>query len=425
MRASLADGSGWALMFGLADSYFSAFALALGFPGVTSGLLGAVPQLLGAIVQTAGPRAVAYLQSHKRWVVITACAQAANMLVPMTGAIVGAMPGWLLFLTVSIHTAAGLAGGAAWSTWIASWIPKSIKHHWFGIRARHLQAMVLTGFILGAVILSLVTGGVPPAEFSDKRTLLYGFAGLFALAFLARCMSAYYLSKQDEPTPMPAGQRRIPILAVASRIFHAQRGTLAAADGRLLVAVFGITFASNIGHPFIVPYALEQLNASYWWFAAMVGAMIAGKALTLSILGRFAKARGSFALLAVGAVLLVPGLGLITLWDNPIWITAIQLQSGIAWACIELATFLMFLEHLKDDERTSWISFYYLGNTVALVTGSLLGGFLIHLLGSDKEAYQTVFWLATGARAVALVLVWRVADAMGGGKVNEPVAEVR
>ena len=56
MSASLADGTGWALMFGLGDSYFSAFALALGFPGVTSGLLGAVPQILGAIVQTAGPR---------------------------------------------------------------------------------------------------------------------------------------------------------------------------------------------------------------------------------------------------------------------------------------------------------------------------------------------------------------------------------
>ena len=412
MSASLADGTGWALMFGLGDSYFSAFALALGFPGVTSGLLGAVPQILGAIVQTAGPRMVAWLGSHKRWVVITATVQAGNLLVPVAGAIAGSMPGWLLFLTVSVHHAAGMAGGAAWSTWVGSWVPARVKHRWFGIRQRHLQAMVLTGFLLGAIVLSLVTGGVPPAEFGDNRVLLWGFAGLFAMALAARVLSVYYLTRQAEPTPMPASQRRVPLLTIASRLMHAQRGSVMATDGRLLVAVFGITFASNIGQPFIVPYALDQLKISYWWFAAVIGAAIAGRALTLSILGNFARTRGSHVLLLIGAVMLVPGLGVMTLFNHPAWITAIQLQSGVAWACIELATFLMFLEHLRDDERTSWISFYYLGNTIALVLGSMLGGLLIARLGSDQQAYEVVFWIATGLRALALILVVRVLTAI-------------
>jgi MFS family permease len=101
-----------------------------------------------------------------------------------------------------------------------------------------------------------------------------------------------------------------------------------------------------------------------------------------------------------------------TLFNHPAWITAIQLQSGVAWACIELATFLMFLEHLRDDERTSWISFYYLGNTIALVLGSMLGGLLIARLGSDQHAYEVVFWIATGLRALALILVVRVLTAI-------------
>jgi hypothetical protein len=55
LRASCIDGCMFSVMVGAGETYFPAFALALGVDKVTAGLVATVPMLFGAAIQLVSP----------------------------------------------------------------------------------------------------------------------------------------------------------------------------------------------------------------------------------------------------------------------------------------------------------------------------------------------------------------------------------
>src|SRR5262245_35903246 len=80
LAASTGDAIGYSLMVGMGETYFAAFALALGTGQTFAGLLSTLPQLAGATFQLATPWAVRRLGSYRLWVVISCSFQAASLL---------------------------------------------------------------------------------------------------------------------------------------------------------------------------------------------------------------------------------------------------------------------------------------------------------------------------------------------------------
>src|SRR6478609_5003082 len=66
---STGDAASYSLMVGLGETYFSAFALAIGTGQTFAGLLATLPQMAGALLQLASPWGVKKLGSHRRWIV--------------------------------------------------------------------------------------------------------------------------------------------------------------------------------------------------------------------------------------------------------------------------------------------------------------------------------------------------------------------
>src|SRR6056297_3377549 len=116
----------FSVMVGCGETYFVAFALAIGMGDALAGLLGSVPLLAGALLQLVGPRAVQVLGSHKRWVVLTAGIQGMSFVPLVIAAWLGHMPAWLVFVMVSLYWALNLGGGPAWNTWIGTVVPPSV-----------------------------------------------------------------------------------------------------------------------------------------------------------------------------------------------------------------------------------------------------------------------------------------------------------
>jgi MFS family permease len=124
----------FSVMVGAGETYFPAFALALGVDKVTAGLVATVPMLLGAALQLVSPWAVRRLGSNGRWVAWTAVAQAASFVPLIVAAALGAIPTLLLFAVVSMYWAAGFASGPAWTTWIETLVPARIRERYFARR---------------------------------------------------------------------------------------------------------------------------------------------------------------------------------------------------------------------------------------------------------------------------------------------------
>ena len=409
LRRSMIDGTAYSVMVGAGELYFPAFVYTLALGEVATGLVASLPPVVGALLSLVSPWAVARLGSHKRWATLAAGLQALAFVPMILGAALGHMPAWLIFAVASLYWFGGFGAGAAWSTWIGTLVPRRLRSRWFGLRSRAIQAGTLAGFLLTGLTLGLVTGweSVRDADPETLRRVMLAFAGLFLFAGLCRVLSTALLARQHEPDPLPAGTRAVPLRELWTRV-RAHPDSHTGRDVRLILYVACVWFASNTAAPFINPYLLEIVGVGYLPYALLVGLVMLGKALTLATLGRVAARYGARRLLLVGGLGLTP-IGLFwALSSHVAWLAAVQLYSGVVWACFELGLWLLLLDHLKEEERTSLMGIHFLGNYSAMALGSLVGASLLRTLGEDAAAYHWVFILSTVARVATAVLLLRI-----------------
>jgi MFS family permease len=392
LRSILGEGAAHSVMVGMGESYLPAFVLAMAMGQVAAGLIATIPLLAGAVLQLISPHAVRFFGSHRRWVVICASLQAASFVPLAAGALIGRLPVVAAFAMAAVYWAAGLGTSPAWSTWVGTLVPARIRAWYFSRRTRVNQIATLAGFVIGG--LSLQWG-------ASSGRVLQVFALLFLTASACRVVSTTLLSRQSEPQPLPDGQRRVPL----SEFFRRFRGS---GDGRLLVYLLSVQAAAQIAGPYFTPYMLRSLHFSYLTYVALISLSYIGKAAALPALGRLAVRFGTRKLLWLGGVGIVPISAMWLVSNSFAFLMLVQLLAGVAWAAYELAMFLLFIEAICPEERTSMLTNFNFANSLATVGGSLLGGALLLGLGKQPETYLLIFALSSVARAMTLVVLWRV-----------------
>lgn len=392
LRAIFLDGLAWSLMVGVGEMAFPAFALALGLAPLWVGLVATVPMVIGALAQLPTVAWVRRIGSHRRYVVLCAAIQAASFVPLAVVACHGSVPGWVLYGLVSIYWAAGLATAPAWNTWVETLIPARARTRYFAWRNRYLYVVQIAGLVAAGLVLDAgARGGV----------VLVAFAGLFALAAVARAVSTGYLASQSEPIPIPAGMREVSTRELVARFRHAH-------DGRLIVYVLAMQVAYQVSLPFFLPYMLDALGWSYAEAMTAQGALVLSKFALLPAFGRFASRRGTAALLSLGGAALVPAGVLWFVSADFAWILGAQVLTGAAFAAFELASFLLYFETIEIRERTSVLTTFNLANALAILVGSLVGGAVLQTCGSGREAFLAVFAASTVLRVATLPLLGRV-----------------
>jgi hypothetical protein len=139
VRLSYADVAAYSAMVGCGETYFGAFALAVGLSEVSAGLLGTVPPLIAGVLQLAAPLGPRWCGSYRRWVVGCVAVQGLSFL-PLVLACMrgtaGAMSAVAVFAVVTLYNLMGMAAGSAWSTWIDAVVP----HRGFGgVKAKNAR----------------------------------------------------------------------------------------------------------------------------------------------------------------------------------------------------------------------------------------------------------------------------------------------
>ena len=388
LHACTGDGLTYSVMFGTGETFFAAFALALGFSDVVSGLVVALPPLAGAILQLGSPWAVRKVQSPQRWIILCATVQALSFVPLIVGAVLGELPVGILFFVACLYWTVNLGAAAPWNTWVGLIFPERIRARYFSWRNRWCQASIFAGLMGAGAILT-------PLE--KHGHTLWAFAIIFTVAALARASSIYYLKRQADPPNFPTATQPIKLHHVATKFGRRPDATLIAF---LIVMQLGV----QVGQPYLNPFMLSELALGPSWYLALVATGFAAKAATFPLWGWCADKLGARRVLVASAV----GVALLALpWlfiRDPWLLLATQVFAGAVWGAYELCTFLLLLETIPAERRTAAMSGFYLLNAIAMVAGGLLGAYFLSRENS-ANGYATVFTLSTALRMSALLII--------------------
>ncbi|UCE84721.1 MAG: MFS transporter [Deltaproteobacteria bacterium] len=387
LRAMTGDVVAFSVMVGLGETYLPAFVLASGLGALAAGWIATLPLLAGSVLQLVTPYGVRRLGSYRRWVVLCARLQALSFLPLVAGAWTGAVRSEWVFVVAAAYWGFGMATSPAWNAWVGALVPQDLRARYFARRAHRGQVALLTGVLLAGALLDALEGG--PVS---------GFAVLFAGAACARWISAAFLARQSEPPGLVEGHRHV---SPARALRHLGRGE----GTRLLAYLLGIQVSVYIAAPFFTPYMLGPLRLSYTGFTVLIAAAFVARIAVLPLLGPAAHRFGSRPVLRAGALAIVPLPALWLVSDSLLYLVAVQLLAGSAWAALEYATQLLFFESLEERDRASILTVFNLANTLAMVVGCAIGGLLFSWALADRSAYQLLFLVSAAARLVPLVLL--------------------
>lgn len=399
LKAMNADGFSFSVMVGIAETYLPAFMLARGFGELNAALIATLPVLLGSILQLLAPLALQKLGSYRRFVVSTATLQACSMLMLMALALMPGVSAWMVFVPATIYWGAGLATGPAWNTWVEQLVPRRIRSGFFARRSRLCHVGVLLGLISGGLFL----------RWSVERELTIAvFSVLFGIGAIGRFVSARMLARQTEAlvsngTPDKAdrpddrispGERLAAVLRTIRK---------PGAAGRLVLFLMAVQTAVHVSGPYFNPFMLKVLKLSWVDYMGLLSLGFIGKMLSLPWAGRFSNRFGADRLLWVGSAGIVPISALWFFSQNVWYLACIQILSGLVWGCYELAMLLQFFRQIPGERRVAVLTIYNLGNSAAMVLGTLIGAIILNVYSRSHEAYLMVFVGSGLLRLLALL----------------------
>lgn len=394
LRTAMYDGAAYALMVGLGQEILSPFVLAAhDGAAVAAGLVISVPLLLGALVQMASPMLVRRMGCLRTAVIVYTLIQAASLAGLAACALFRFAPLWLIFLLAGVYWGSGLAGGAAWSTWMPGNVPRKLRARYFGVRTRVIHGCTVAGLVISGSSLELAKRA------GDDRFTT--FAILFIVAGIARCISALYQTLQSKGTQSIAAHRTVPFGEIARKL-RSHPGL------RLLRYMLVVQFTCCIGLHYLNPFALDQRQFNYVQYQLLIAAPYITRMLILPVMGTYAHHHGARRVLRLAGIGLIPLSGVWMISGSFAYLFAVQLIAGVVWAAYELSTFLLILETIPEDERTSVMTTYYLGNAIAMVSGSLIGGTILRAFDKSHEGYMLIFALSMAARLVSLFFLIRL-----------------
>jgi len=383
-----ADGAAWSLMVGLGETYFAAFALALGKGAPAAALLATLPMFSGALAQWLLLPALLRCASLRRWVVLVVALQTLCFVPLLVGAWRGELSTALLFIIVSLYWMLGQSGGPAWSTWIEALVPRALRLRYFALRTRMLHATTLAGIAAGGFLLE---------EYADPRAPTRAFVLLFAAALLARAVSAVLLTRHSDGGLRPEQLARVPLGAFLGRLRHSP-------DGQLLAYLLALQLAIQLGQPLVTPFLLDHQQRSYSAYMGLVAAFFLGKAAAMPAWGECARRRGVMALLTLGGLGVIPATLPWLLTESYALLFLAQGLAGAFSGAVELATFYAYFSALDSRERASLLTHYNLLNSGAFAVGTLGGAWLL----SASGGYAWAFAGSALLRALALLLLVRL-----------------
>ena len=360
LRSSFKDGVFAAFMTGVTDHYATPAALFLGANVQQVGLITALPNLLSSLSQFFSVRVIYWVGGRLKLLVRLVLSQASFLLFIAMLPLLEISNRVELLLTYLIFAAVcgGLAG-PAWGSLMSDYVPASKRGRYFGWRNRTVGAVTVGSIVASGLLLN----------FFREISYATGFSIVFFLAAGARYVSAYFISRMDEPPHKKDPASDFTFLMFLRRFRE---------SNFLKFVVFSgcLTFATYLAAPFFAVFMLRDLHLSYVTYMALqVGSSLAAL-IALPLWGRHADLVGNVRVLRLSSFFaaLIPIFWLFSL--NPAYLMLVQIFAGFSWSGVTLSAGNFIYDAVTPQKRVRCIAYYNVINGLALFSGSSLGGYL-------------------------------------------------
>ncbi|MBM3228909.1 MFS transporter [Candidatus Parvarchaeota archaeon] len=397
---SIYDGVAFSVSAGIGDNYIPAAAILNGAGALQVGLLSAIPQFIGSLLQFLSFPLMRRIGSRKAMVLggvalqsISWLAVAATMFYP------GELSFWVMLGAFSLGVGISLMVNPAWASWIADLVPENQRPHFFASRNRLMNL---------ALFVSTFAAGIMLRDLSASLGVRIAFALIFLAAFLARALTYYFHNKVSEPEFRPMMMHEVHLKHLFLLPAYKKELTF-------LIFISLMNFATQVASPFFTPYMLQSLGFDLAGIGFVSAVAIIVKVASLPYWGSMIDRFGNKKVLAVCSVgaALVPAIWLLS--RDFYHILIFNAFSGFVWAGFDLCAFNYLLSSVSRELRASYVSKYNLFNGFLYTAGSLAGGIAISSIGNSLlfgfAAIPVIFIASTVMRlSVSLALLPRIPE---------------
>jgi MFS family permease len=399
---SVWEGSMWAVMWGLGESYIAPFALFLGAGNLVMAFIGTGPILITAGAQLAGAVLLDRVGRRKP-VVIAGMAVQSMALIPLFLLPVILPSGGMAALIVCITVYFLFFGLSAppWISLMGDVVDPAERGRYFSNRSRIVMYAMTTALLLAGII----ANGWEGAGYTAV-----GFGFLFGIAALARLISLIFM-RHHYDAPLDHQQ-----FESSFSFWDFLRGFRKSNFTKFTFTIALMNGTTNIAGPFFAVYMLRDLQWSYLQFTLNMLTFLISQALFVRWWGGIGDRHGNRAVLVATSCLL-PILPLLWIFStNYIYLLFAQVVSGATWSGFNLAVTNFIYDSVPQTRRARAFSYYSLINgCFSVLGGMLIGAFiaehapseiklgLVHI--SLLSSLPVVFVVSGLARAVAAAIM--------------------
>lgn len=395
-KYSIKDGIFATIKDSVAGNFISPFAIALNASDALIAMLSSIPGLLGPISQWRSSDLIEKYPRKK--IVLTSVFFEILAWLPLIAIallfyfnIITSLLPLLLLVFFSLYVISSNAGGPAWFSWAGDIVDEEHRGRWFAKRT----------FILGIVSLVCSVASALLLDFLKKQDfLLFGFMGLFFIAFISRIISWYFLKKQYEPKFVMEKEAYF-------SFFDFIRKAPFNNFGRFAIFRSLLNCATYIAGPFFTIYMLRNLNFSYITWIGILAASTIFQLMFIRAWGRFSDKYGNYLVFKITIVLIVlcPLAWIVS--GSPLYLILVpQLLSGIGWGGFNLACSNYVFDCVTPQKRCLAYSYYELVNGIGIFIGAGIGAILIENIKTTSIHPILVIFIISGIlRAVVGIIM--------------------
>ena len=394
LRISTVEGSWWAVMYGMVETYFGAFFEYLKYTSYEISILSTLPIFIGAVFQNLTGWFYDILRSRKTLLIILKCIQTITIpLILFAGYSSGNY--FLLLAFICLYYALAMSQMSPWTSWMGYLVPSRLRGRYFGNRSQVVRIFMLISSLLAGAILN---------SYEESNTF-NGFMIIFSLGMVANFGSIYYLNRQYEPENTTDDE----IIEIDSSNTSMDSGLK-----RFITYDSLSEFSFHVSGPLMMVYWLRDLKFDYIELAILINVSQVLGLFSMRYWGKRIDNNGSYSTIRFTSFCI----GIFPMF----WVGVYYLPSELILAgsiIIASLASLMFsgralaldnrlYEHMKNKKMIKVTSKRFFFRGLSIFIGGLIGGLLTRneSILSNYIELDTVIHAVMGFSTVLRLGVW-------------------
>ena len=372
LRISTVEGSWWAVMYGMVETYFGAFFEYLKYTSYEISILSTLPIFIGAVFQNLTGWFYDILRSRKTLLIILKCIQTITIpLILFAGYSSGNY--FLLLAFICLYYALAMSQMSPWTSWMGYLVPGRLRGRYFGNRSQVVRIFMLISSLLAGAILN---------SYEESNTF-NGFIIIFSLGMVANFGSIYYLNRQYEPENTTDDE----IIEIDSSNTNMDSGLK-----RFITYDSLSEFSFHVSGPLMMVYWLRDLKFDYIELAILINVSQVLGLFSMRYWGKRIDNNGSYSTIRFTSFCIgifpMFWVGIYYLPNELILAGSIIIASlaSLMFSGRALALDNRLYEHMKNKKMIKVTSKRFFFRGLSIFIGGLIGG----LLTRNESIFQII-----------------------------------